>query len=147
MIQFSDEILINRPVEQVFTFVADLENTPKWQTGVVNSKKVSEGPIQTGTKFKEVVRVLGRPLDTICEITEYQLNRKMAFKSTTSEAIEYEGQFTFESRDGGTRVDIAGTGELKGLWRLVEPLFAGDIKKTVGDELKQIKRFLETQAE
>ena len=147
MIRIADGILINRPIEQVFTFVADLENTPKWQVGVVQSRKVSEGLIQVGTKFKEVVRVVGRPLDTICEITEYQVNRKMTFKSTTSAAIQYEGQFTFESRSGSTRVDIAGAGELKGLWRLVEPLFAGEAKKSAADELKQIKRYLEAPAE
>jgi hypothetical protein len=33
MAQFKQSVLINRPVEQVFAFVSDLENDPPWSGG------------------------------------------------------------------------------------------------------------------
>ena len=38
-------IVINRPVEEVFAFLSDFENNPKWQATSVEARKISEGPV------------------------------------------------------------------------------------------------------
>jgi hypothetical protein len=46
MIKVSDSVLINRSPEDISGFVADFENAPKWQGGVVEattSMRVSSG--------------------------------------------------------------------------------------------------------
>jgi hypothetical protein len=45
MANISGEILINRPVEQVFDFVADQRNEPIYNPRMLRSEKITEGPI------------------------------------------------------------------------------------------------------
>ena len=49
MANVSGEILINRPVEQVFDFVADQRNEPIYNPRMLRSEKITEGPIRVGT--------------------------------------------------------------------------------------------------
>jgi uncharacterized membrane protein len=36
--------MIRRPIEDVFAFLSDFENVPKWNYAIVETRKVSEGP-------------------------------------------------------------------------------------------------------
>ena len=48
MANVSGEILINRPVEQVFDFVADQRNEPSYNPRMLQSEKITEGAIGVG---------------------------------------------------------------------------------------------------
>jgi uncharacterized membrane protein len=145
MISVSRDITIRRPVEQVFAFATNPENFPQWQSEIVQSKIITEGPLRVGSQFTEVVKVMGRPNDTVCEITQYEEPRLMSFESKSSKAIEYGGRLAFDAVDGATKVNLTGTANLKGLWRLVQPFFAGELKRGVADELNKLKSVLEEQ--
>lgn len=143
MISVEDKIVINRPIEQVFSFAANPDNFPQFQSDVVKSKVITEGPLRVGSKFEEVVRIVGRSVETVCEITEYDHPRKMSFKSVSSQAINYGGDILLDVVDGGTQVNLAARASLRGLWRLAEPLFAGEARRGVADELRKLKTVLE----
>lgn len=145
MIKIESSIVVDRPVDQVFAFLADLENAPKWQSGLTESTKVSEGALGVGTKFRETIRIVGRPVETICEITAYEWGRKMAFKSTSSAAIQYAGEYFFQAVGNSTRIEAKGETHLGGLWRLLEPLFATEVKREAQAELQKVKAVLEAE--
>jgi hypothetical protein len=146
MFTFESSIMIRQPVDEVFAFVSDLGNAPKWQKGVVQSRRASEGPLRVGTRFEEDVRILGRHTDTVCVVTVFDPPRQFAFRSTASGVVEYEGRFTCSPHEGGTRLDLSGKMQLKGLWRLVEPVFARETKTEIMREMEAIKRSLESEA-
>ena len=146
MIKLEGNIIINQPVDHVFDFMVDLENAPQWQTGVLGSQKITEGTFGVGTRFKESVKLMGRPVEAVCEITEYEPKKKLAWKSDSSSLMSYEGQFTFEAAEGGTRVSYGGSARLKGLWRLFEPLAAREARRETVAELNKLKSVLEGQA-
>jgi len=146
MLKQDASILINRPVEQVFAFLANPENIPQWQSGATESTLISPGALGVGTRFSEVIRIMGRSINVICEITEYEVSRKMGFRSISDAPIQFAGSFTFESQNGSTRLNFAGISSLKGVWRLVEPLMAGEAKRELEGELKTIKGVLEAAA-
>ena len=52
MTTFENTVLIARPIEDVFAFLSDLENVPKWNYSIVETRKVSEGPIGVGTTYQ-----------------------------------------------------------------------------------------------
>ena len=54
MATFETTVLIARPIEDVFAFLSDLENVPKWNYGIVETRKISEGPIGVGTVDQQV---------------------------------------------------------------------------------------------
>ena len=45
MARVSGEILIERPVEEVFDFVADQRNEPIYNPRMLQSEKITDGPI------------------------------------------------------------------------------------------------------
>lgn len=47
----SGELVINRPVEEVFDFVADERNEPRYNPRMLRADKLSPGPIGLGTRF------------------------------------------------------------------------------------------------
>ena len=54
MIQFTTSIDINRPVAEVFDFLADFEHMPTWNYFVRHVEKMTPGPIRVGTRFHQV---------------------------------------------------------------------------------------------
>jgi uncharacterized membrane protein len=146
MLKDHASITIDRPAEQVFAFLADPENIPKWQAGVTESRLITPGKLGVGVQFHETVRVMGRPIKVVCEITEYKPAHNLTFRSISDAPIQFVGGFTFEPTNGGTALSYAGTTSLKGLLRLIEPLFAGEVKRELENEMKRIKHVLETPA-
>ncbi|HEY4684095.1 MAG TPA: SRPBCC family protein [Candidatus Acidoferrales bacterium] len=59
MIQHEVTIHINRPVEQVFTFLADTKNLRTWQSDLVENEQLTEGPLRVGSRFREAECVKG----------------------------------------------------------------------------------------
>jgi len=142
MIRFSGSIEITRSVRDVFDFMSDPGKWPLWQSGVVRSTLVSAGPITLGTRFDEIVKVGPWHLRTECAITKFDPPRALGF-SAESAPISYKGEFVFEPHDGGTRIVASGRGVMRGLWRLLEPVLAADVKRDLRVELERIKSVVE----
>jgi carbon monoxide dehydrogenase subunit G len=142
VIQFSDTIAVARPPRDVFAFVADLNNIPKWQAEVVTSKVVTPGPTKAGTRFTEDVKMGPMRVTAMCEVTEFAADKMMAFKAESS-AISYQGRVVVEPSGTGTDLTISGTANLKGLWKLMQPMMRGEFKSGISKELAAIKAILE----
>jgi len=143
MIRIAASETIEKPVEEVFAYLLDFESTPKWQSGVVTSKLATPGPLRKGSKFDEVVKLGPWRMATTCEITEVEGSRRIAFRITGSSPVEYGGEFLLEHHERGTRLTMSGSMVFKGLWRLLEPMMAGEIKKEMAAELRRLKSQLE----
>jgi hypothetical protein len=68
MATFENTVMIGRSIEVVFAFLCDLENVPKWNYAIDETRTVSEGPTGVGTTFmsamlglRAVVPSSGRP--------------------------------------------------------------------------------------
>jgi uncharacterized protein YndB with AHSA1/START domain len=138
MARFSNNLIIGRPINEVFRFVADFENIPKWNYYVVEVNKVTTGPIGVGTVFRQV-----RKTDTQrYKIVEFEPNRKVVVE-TLPPASALQMRFTFEPAGGGTR--LTDEWELKGgLIGLFGSLAAGRVKAAVAENLAKLKQLLET---
>ena len=75
-------VVINRPVEEVYAYMSNPENNSQWQSHCLGSVITSEGPIGVGTTFTYEIKFLGRRIKSIWEITEYDPNRKAACRSS-----------------------------------------------------------------
>jgi hypothetical protein len=70
--RFQRETVIERPVEEVFDFVTDARNEPRYNPRILNVEKKTTGPISRGTRFVLVSKAMGRPLAVEYEITAYE---------------------------------------------------------------------------
>jgi uncharacterized protein YndB with AHSA1/START domain len=137
-------ILIDRPVEEVFAYVVDPNNTAQWAGPVVEAKKTSEGPVGLGTTSSRVSQLLGRTMEATYEISEYELNSHYADKMTSG-PVPITSRISVAPVDGGTKVTIAGEIQAAGFFKLAEPIFARIAKRQVAADVQTLKELLEAQ--
>ena len=144
MLKIESTAVINRPVEEVFAVLSNLENSPKWSSAFLEVTKTSEGPIGVGTAWRAVQKAFGQGLESEVEVTEYEPNRKWTQKGKSPFPVQI--QATFESVDGGTRVNLRLEGEPGGFFKLAEPLVAMMAKRNIEGDLANLKDLMEAHA-
>ena len=65
MASIQGEIVIGRPISEVFDFVADERNEPKYKPRILSAEKLTEGAIGKGTQFRATIKSMGQPLDML----------------------------------------------------------------------------------
>jgi uncharacterized protein YndB with AHSA1/START domain len=146
VIRFEHTVQIGQPREMVYDFLTDVENLPRWQSGVVQSRPISSGPMTPGFQFEETAKVGPWKLRNICTVTEMRPAQRFAFAAKSSGPLDYEGSFDLQPVAGGTRLTVSGSVRLKGLWRLLQPLLAPDLRKETRTEMANLKALLEAGA-
>jgi hypothetical protein len=114
-------VVIGRPVEEVFDFVADERNEPQYNPQMTSAEKVSPGPIGVGTKFNSVMTSMGRRVDITIEFTEFDRPQWIAETSHMS-GMDIAGTLLFESVPAGTRMTWIWDLRPRGPYRLLGPL-------------------------
>ncbi len=145
MAKMETSIVINRPVEEVFAVLSNLENNPKWSSGFLEVKKMSEGPIGVGTTWRATQKALGQRIEGEAEVTEYEPSRKSALKSRSG-PIPAKIWQTFEPVEGGTRVSIVFEAQPGGFFKLAEPLVMSMLKRNFESDLANLKDLMEAHA-
>jgi uncharacterized membrane protein len=79
--EFHNEIIIERPIEEVFPFLSNLENIPKWNYYVPEVRKTSEGPVAKGTVFHQTRKSDQQDF----KITEFESPFKLSMESLPPE--------------------------------------------------------------
>ena len=115
------EIVIERPVEDVFEFVAEERNEPRYNPQMRDAEQISEGPIGVGTRFWTELETMGRTMPMIVEFTGYERPRRLG-SVTRSSMMETEGALTFESVPGGTRICWSWEVRPRGVLKLMAPI-------------------------
>jgi carbon monoxide dehydrogenase subunit G len=142
MVNMEVSIVINRPLDEVFASLADLESNVKWRSGTVEAQQTSTGPIGVGTTYRMVNSVFGRRLEGEAEVTEFEPNRKFVTKTRSGYSIEAER--IFEPVEGGTRVTFVVKADLAGFFQLAEPLVAGMGKRRLEGDVADLKDLIES---
>ena len=95
-----------------------------------------------GYQYTDVRQMLGQRLEATVEVTEYVPNQGRSFK-TASGPIQAQATFTFETVEGGTRVNYTFEGEARGLFKLADAILARMIQRQVETDFSNLKDLLE----
>jgi uncharacterized protein YndB with AHSA1/START domain len=140
-----NEIVINRPVEAVFGFVADGTTAPQWRPAVLDVAHLSGAGI--GARYRQGVKGPGgRRIAADYEVTGYEPNRALAFAATAG-PVRPTGTYAFEAVPEGTRVTFT-LGVTLGGWRRL--LLSGPVQATMDAEvanLTNLKRVMEATSQ
>ena len=143
MPELKGSVDILRPVEDVFAYVSDPENNLQWETGVVEMKKTTEGPLAVGSKGRRVEKQMGTDEGT-WEITEHVPNDTLAM-TFESQRFTGSGGYKFEAIDGGTRLNYWFVGiPRKMLFKLLMPLMMPMIHRQIRKNFATLKGILES---
>ena len=144
MAKIHGSTVIARPVEEVFDFVADERNEPKYNRRMVRVDKVTPGPITDGTRWSATVESRGQPIELNIEVTDYTRPSRLA-STTRMPAAEIRGAVTFEPAPGGTRMRWSWELQPKGALRLMGPVIARLGRRQETEIWAGLKRYMERQ--
>jgi uncharacterized membrane protein len=144
-----ESVVIARPPEAVFDYLAQADTLPEWDSSIVHADQVGAGPVGVGTRWRGISKILGRRFEWTTEITEFDRPWR-----SSSRSVEGKLQFTvtimLEPADGGTRfsyrVDAAsGLGGVFG--RLADPIVERAQARTVRANLETLAELLAKNSE
>jgi polyketide cyclase/dehydrase/lipid transport protein len=144
MISASWQIQIDKPPEQVFDYVADLDSEPEWNPDTSNIVKKTDGDVGLGTVFTEEFERIGTCTTTI-DVFERPSNLGFDARNPKCDAL-VRFHFVAAAEDSTTvscDVDLA----FKGTMKFLAPLMAGKVRKSIETERgPALKRAVEARA-
>lgn len=139
MLEFAITTRIERPVEEVFAFLSDFENIPRWNYYVLQVTKTSEGPIGVGTTYHQVRKTDEQDY----QITEFQPDHGVAVKTLPQASPQFSRRLTLQGQ--GAATSIVDEWQLDtGRPAILEKLAGGKVKSAVAENLDKLKTLLET---
>jgi uncharacterized protein YndB with AHSA1/START domain len=142
MLRLEVEVVINRPLEEVWAYVIDPDKIPEWDSAVLEAK-ASEVPLRKGSTVTMVGKFLGKRFETTLEITDLVPLKTYSVKATTP--VPFEATNTFERVGGGTRIREAVQGETRGFFKIGDPIFMRILKRQSEGDFETLKELLEAQ--
>jgi uncharacterized membrane protein len=145
MVKNEKIITINRPVNEVFAFVSNMENGPKWQPELSEVRRITKGPVKIGSQFSSARIIMGQKLETIIEFVAYEPNSKYTIKSISG-PLPFEQTTLFESTAEGTKlttkIELFPSGDMA----QAEPMLAETLKQEMETDFDGLKKLLESKA-
>jgi carbon monoxide dehydrogenase subunit G len=134
---------IARPAEEVFAFISDSSNNPRWQKGQKSCVWTTPPPIGMGSTYDQQARFLGRSILNEFEVIAFEPGRSITIRST-------EGSFPIEVErsvspldERRTRVTAEIRGEPGGLFRIGGALLRRLAQRSVDVDYDRLKKLLE----
>src|SRR5215210_7230335 len=142
MIVEQTQIIINRPLKEVFSFITDLDKFTFWFGSMVEIKAKSDGPVGQDTTFQSVTKFLGRRLETSNKVVEYEPDHSFAIQ-TIDGPVSATLRWVLDPVEGGTQVTGSFEGEFGGFFKLAEPLLVRAVKRQAQIDFETLKDLLE----
>ena len=128
------EVTIHRPAADIFAFIADGMNGPKWRPGVLDTEHVSGTGV--GATYKQGVKGPGgRRVDADYRVTRFEPNSGLAFVAIAG-PVRPTGEFELQEIPDGTRLTFSLDAQLGGIKKL---LMGGAVQKTMDAEVRTIE--------
>lgn len=135
---------IARSPDDVFAFISEPENLPRWDPAIQAVRLREPGPVRTGSGLTVTAEEGGRRVTIDGEVTELEPGRLFGVAATFS-GVPLRLRWRLEPDGAGTRLTTEGEAELGGVLALA----GGYIRRVVTDRLnvahQNLKRVLEDE--
>jgi uncharacterized protein YndB with AHSA1/START domain len=126
-------VIINRPIGEVFAFLADGMNEPAWRPGVTDVSHVAETGTGIGATFKQTMKGPGgRSIPGDYRITRYDEPTRLDFAVIAGPARPI-GRFDLREAAGATEVTFTLDVKPRGLMVLMTPMINKQVHTEVGN--------------
>ena len=143
MIHLEFSSLIQRPVADVYAFVATPTNIPRWQSNIHEVKPSSSGPVMVGSTFQSAGEIIGRKIEGSMTGTEMDPEKKFGFRGTNG-PITVNVHLTFKALGTGTKCSLTIDAEPGGAFKLAEGLLTNQLKTQMEKNFAALKTLLES---
>jgi uncharacterized protein YndB with AHSA1/START domain len=141
---FKATVVIDRPIDEVFAFLADGENDPKFSPRVLEIAKTTDGPAGVGTVYASTVKDAGMKTKREFRLTEFEPPTRIRWAETSKNLVTAsEGGYDLAPDGDGTRVTLHNVLEGHGLGKLIAPLAVRAARKDADAFGQRIKAAVE----
>jgi uncharacterized protein YndB with AHSA1/START domain len=120
--RFEGTTVIDRPIEEVFAFLAAGVNDPKFSPRVQRIEKTTDGPPGVGTVFRSTVKDAGMTTQREFELTEFEAPTRIRWTERSKNLVSVDhGGYDLAPEGDGTRVTIFQVLHGSGFGRLITP--------------------------
>jgi uncharacterized protein YndB with AHSA1/START domain len=144
MVEVNGGIIIKRPLEDVFDFVVDQENEPRYNPQMRVAKRTTEGPIGVGTSFHAEMLGRGRIVPMTIRVTAYDRPQRIRQRVTMS-SMDLTGGLDLEPISSGTRMRWHWDLHPHGALRFMGPVVASMGRRQERRIWTSLKELLERQ--
>jgi carbon monoxide dehydrogenase subunit G len=128
---------IDRPPQDVFAYMTDLERIREWQPATQNVRVESE------TSYTQVLRLMGRTIESRIDVTEREPPHRFAIR-TSGGPVDFTVTHELEEEHGGTRLRVEGEGEATGVFRLGGGMAVKAAEAELRKSFERLKSVLES---
>lgn len=139
---------VERPVEDVWAFLTDLEAMPEWFASTQEVEVLTDGGLRNGARVRSVDRFLGRSMEFVSEVTQYDPPHRLGLEIMEG-PFDGHQQFELQSEGDSTRVTMSAEGEagFGGVFgKLLDPVITAAFRREAQSDLGRLKDILEIQA-
>jgi carbon monoxide dehydrogenase subunit G len=131
---------IDRPIEEVFAFLADGENDPKFSPRVLEIEKTSDGPLGVGATYVSRVKDGGLKSDREFKLTRFDPPTSIRWTELSKNSVTVpDGGYDLARDAGGTRLTVYNQLEGHGIGKLIAPLALRATRKDADAFAERIK--------
>lgn len=135
-------IYVDRPVEDVFWFLADHTNERRWRSELLGLAFVGDVSQGVGAHTRQTISYQGRIVEVNLEVTEFLPGERICFKAHGG--VRAHGCIAVRPEGTGTRVSVSGTAELKGPAAMMERFIMQAVERVAEEDLKRLRAVLES---
>ena len=140
--QVEVQVEIERPIEDVFAYITNFENNPKWQNGMVSCTFTTEPPVGEGSRYTQVAQFMGRTIESKFLVTKFIPNERVEFETTES-TFPIQIVRMVSPTSSGTLVRAIISGEPDGMMKLFTPLAQVMMRRPIEADYARLKVILE----
>jgi carbon monoxide dehydrogenase subunit G len=142
--QVQETVTIARPVRDVQSFLADIQNEQKYWQGVKEVKLLSGAPGATGAKYERVFTAMGKERRTTIDVVESEPQRTIV--QSAPGPVSVRATMDYNKVPEGTKVDLTMDVRTRGLFaKLMQGKIKQSIRTDTSASLLRLKQVLEAE--
>ena len=144
MLVLAIEIDIDRPPTEVFSYLENAENNPKWVVDMRSCRWLTPPPIVVGSRYEQTTEFLHQVTRSSYEVVAHQPGRMMAvatrhpFPITATRTVDPDGEH-------GSHVKEVIQADPSGFYRIEAPLLKPIFARNMQRDYRNLKMILEGQ--
>lgn len=131
---------IDRPAEEVFAFLEEVENNPSWLRGMRSCTWTTPLPIGVGSRYEQAAAFLGKEIRTSFEVTAHEPGRLVTITSRAGSSFPIT--VTREVAPLGPdrcRVTETVVSDPSGFYRVASPLLASMVRRRIQRDYRRLR--------
>jgi carbon monoxide dehydrogenase subunit G len=142
--RFEATVVIDRPIDEVFAFLADGENDKKFSPRVQQIAKTTDGPPGLGTVYASTVKDAGMTTKREFKLTEFESPTRIRWAELSKNlVVASEGGYDLTPAGEGTQLTVFNVLEGRGVGKVIAPLALRSARKGADAFAQSIKAAVE----